>query len=343
MTTARMTSSHGGTVNCRAAGVTFPLLPWLQQDQRGRAEQDDPQRREDAADHRQHHLQRRLRGLFLRPLAPLAAHLVSLDAQDLADAGAELLRLDDRLDEVVQVLDAAAPAHLVHGLESRPAEADLTQNLGELLGQRVLVLVGDTRERGIETKTGVDGDDEQVHRVRQALLDLRPAGVHLLLQPHHRQVVAQDRADRERDDQVHGIPEKEAEPQSERRQHGRGHDPDRAEVLRRQVAGPAGKLEPVHEVLTRLRRRGARQYGAQPFDRRAQEPLAERSLQLDLLHRQRLLAAVDREALLDQLGSVHLRGAREAQEDDENADADAEGKKRYYWHQVIPLSRPRDE
>src|SRR5947199_100769 len=102
-------------------------------------------------------------------LAALAPHLVRLDAEDLADAGAELLGLDDGLDEVVQVIDPAGAAHLVHGLEPRPAEADLAQDLRELVRQGVLVLVGDARQRGVEAEAGVDGDHEQVHGVRQAL------------------------------------------------------------------------------------------------------------------------------------------------------------------------------
>src|SRR5579864_7496836 len=100
-----------------------------QQDQGGRTQQDDPQRREDAAHHREHHLQRRLSAKLLRALPALAPHLVRLDAEDLADAGAELLGLDDRLDEVVEVVHAAGAAHLVHRLEARAAEAHLAENL----------------------------------------------------------------------------------------------------------------------------------------------------------------------------------------------------------------------
>src|SRR3979411_1177676 len=128
MTIPRNTSCQAGMLGSSQEGV--PPLPRLEQDQRRRSEQDDPQRREDAADHRQHHLQRRLGRLFLGALAALAPHLVGLDAEDFSDAGAELLRLDDGLDEVVQVLYPAAPAHLVHRLEARTAEAYLTKHLG---------------------------------------------------------------------------------------------------------------------------------------------------------------------------------------------------------------------
>src|ERR1700694_3949842 len=103
------------------------LLPRLQQDQRCGSEQNDPQRWEDAAHHWQHHLQRRLGRFLLRPLAALASHLISLDAQDLADARAELLRRDDRLDEVVQVIDSAAAPHLIHGLQPRTSQAYLAE------------------------------------------------------------------------------------------------------------------------------------------------------------------------------------------------------------------------
>src|SRR5450759_105167 len=100
MSTARTTSSQAGMLGSRDEGVLSPGLPGRHEDQRGWSQEDDPERRKDAADHRKHHLQRCLGGLFLSALAALAPHLVSLNAQDLADAGAELLGLDDGLDEV---------------------------------------------------------------------------------------------------------------------------------------------------------------------------------------------------------------------------------------------------
>src|SRR5438445_5515530 len=62
-----------------------------------RPEEHDEQRREDAADHREEHLQRRLLTLLLGTLTALSADLLRLDAEHVGDADAELLRLDDRL------------------------------------------------------------------------------------------------------------------------------------------------------------------------------------------------------------------------------------------------------
>src|SRR5436190_206003 len=70
---------------------------------RGR-EDDDEQRREDTADRRQHDEDRGLGGLLLGALAALLAHLLGLDPQDLGHGHAELVGLDDRRDEVRQLL-----------------------------------------------------------------------------------------------------------------------------------------------------------------------------------------------------------------------------------------------
>src|SRR3979409_1404626 len=108
MTTARIASSHQwtlGRIEDGAYALLSLLRSWLHQDQRSGSEQDDPEHWEDAAHHGQQHLQSRLGGLFLRPLTAAAPHVVGLDTKDLADAGSELFGLDDRLDEVVQVID----------------------------------------------------------------------------------------------------------------------------------------------------------------------------------------------------------------------------------------------
>src|SRR5579864_621073 len=139
MTTPRIASSSTFTEGTSAPGTDTSGIrrastsPGLHEDQDCRAEQHDPQRREDAADHGQHHLQRRLGTSLLRALAALAPHLVGLDPQDLADSGAELLGLDDRLDKVVQVVDAAVASHLIQRLKTRAAEAHLAQRLRDQL------------------------------------------------------------------------------------------------------------------------------------------------------------------------------------------------------------------
>src|SRR3712207_8363926 len=53
--------------------------------------------------HGEDHLDRRLLRLLLGPLAPADAHLLRLHAQHGGDADAELVGLDDRRDEDLQV------------------------------------------------------------------------------------------------------------------------------------------------------------------------------------------------------------------------------------------------
>src|SRR5579872_859894 len=139
MTTPRIASSSTFTEGTSAPGTVTSGIrrastsPRLHEDQDCRAEQHDPQRREDAAHHGQHHLQSRLSTSLLRALAAPAPHLIGLDAQDLSDARTELFRLDDRLDEVVEVVHAAVASHLVQRLEPRAAEAHLAQRLRDQL------------------------------------------------------------------------------------------------------------------------------------------------------------------------------------------------------------------
>src|SRR5437879_13339848 len=69
----------------------------------GRPEQDDPQHGKDAADHRKDHARGGLRGALLRSLTLAPSHLRGLHAQEPRDRHAHLVRLHDRLDQMVQV------------------------------------------------------------------------------------------------------------------------------------------------------------------------------------------------------------------------------------------------
>src|SRR5882672_7802148 len=108
---------------CHPLHTTLTALEGSESKQRSRAKQDDPQGWKDAADHRQQHLQRGLRASLLGNQQPLLPDLVGLHAQKADDAGPQLLRLDHRLDEVVELLDSGALAHLVQRLEAWPAQS----------------------------------------------------------------------------------------------------------------------------------------------------------------------------------------------------------------------------
>src|SRR3981081_3230108 len=77
-----------------------------------RRKDDDEQGREDAADGRQDDEDRGARGLLLRALTALHAHLLGLDPQDLRHRHTELIGLDDRGDEAAKLflLDAVIDA-----------------------------------------------------------------------------------------------------------------------------------------------------------------------------------------------------------------------------------------
>src|SRR6476660_765593 len=100
------------------------------QDQ-GWAKDDHEQRREDASDEREQHLDRRLRGLFLGALAALDPELLRLDLEDLADRDTQLLGLDDRAQEVGERWDLGARDDVAERLTTSLADADLGQRPAE--------------------------------------------------------------------------------------------------------------------------------------------------------------------------------------------------------------------
>jgi hypothetical protein len=112
------------------------------------------------------------------------------------------------------------------------------------------------------------------------------------------------------------------------------------------LPGRPGQLEPVVEVLPRLRRRRPRQEVAQALDRWAQEALAERPLELDLVDREHLLSgdtagAVHLQALLHHLGGVGLGRTRQAVDDQHHGQA--HNHRDCEQHQLIPRWRPLAE
>ena len=93
--------------------------------------------------------------VLLGPLTAASPDLLGLDAEHVGDADTELLRLDDRLDEVVQLVHLVAPRHVVERLDARAAQADLVEHLVELGSQSVAVLVADPAEGGVKAEPGL--------------------------------------------------------------------------------------------------------------------------------------------------------------------------------------------
>src|SRR2546430_14001782 len=137
-------------VASRFVPTELPAPQDLESHDRGGPEQDHPERRKDASQHRDEHLQRCLRAALLCAQQSLVANLIGLDPQDAAHARPELLRLDDRLDKVVQLLYARALAHIVQRLQPRPAKPNLLRDPAELACEGVLVLLHDLLDRRLE-------------------------------------------------------------------------------------------------------------------------------------------------------------------------------------------------
>src|ERR1700675_2964139 len=165
-TRVRRPSGVGVDRESAAGSITRLDLQVLHdQDDRG-PKDDDEQRREDAPDEREEHLDRRFRRHLLRSLAALDPELLRLDLEDLADRDAELLGLDDRADEVGQRRDLGPRDDVAERLAAGLPNADFGKRPAELLGQWALELLDDLAERRIEAETRPHGDGQEVERVR---------------------------------------------------------------------------------------------------------------------------------------------------------------------------------
>ena len=85
----------------------------------------------------------------------------------LRDADTQLLGLDDRVDEVRQFVDADALAELLQGLAAQLTHRHVAQHALQLVGEGTVALLGDARERGVQTEAGFDAGRDEVQRVGQ--------------------------------------------------------------------------------------------------------------------------------------------------------------------------------
>src|SRR6266581_1789369 len=266
------------------------------------AHQDDEQGREDAADHREEHFQRSLRGLLFRPLTAAAPHLFRLDAEYFRDTDTELFRLDQRLDEGVQLLDAGAAAHVIERLQARPAEPDLVEHLRELVGERVLELFREPPDGGVEAEAGLDRDGQQVERVRQRQTQLFLPSLDLVVEPD----VGEETAEHEAEAERRALERKARDPHYPGQTQGHQGDDDAddhlddLEAVDTQRVGPAGEVDLVlDDDLAVLRHAGGEQ-AAQPLQHRLDEALAERQRELDFVQRQ-VVVAILRQPFRDEV------------------------------------------
>ena len=82
----------------------------------------------------------------------------------------------------MQLLDAGAAAHVIEGLQPRPAEPDLVEHLRELVRERVLELFRQTSDGGIEAEARLDRDRQQVERVGERQAQFLLAALDLVVQ-----------------------------------------------------------------------------------------------------------------------------------------------------------------
>jgi hypothetical protein len=298
------------------------------EDDRG-TEDDDEQRREDAADEREQHLDRRLGGLLLGALATLDPELLGLDLEHLRDRDAELLRLDDRADEVGERLDLGPRDDVAQRVAPRLADPDLREGTPELVDQGALHLLDDLAERGVEAEAGANGDREEIEGVRDADQDLLLAGLDPPAEPELRPDVADPEADETQQHAHHEVLAEDPDEQEEERPDaGRGDRLDPEPVADPHVAGVAGHREAFLGSLRERARSDPRHRARQAGGERLHGPVEERLLELELLevlrgHRPELVEAGPERVL--------ATGAGDAEDDEHDGDrrdgADDEGER----------------
>src|SRR6202022_2655105 len=306
------------------------MLERVDDDDDGGAHQDDEQGREESADHREEHFQRGLRGLLRRSLTAAAPHLFRLDAEYLRDTDAELLGLDQGLDEGVQLLHAGAAAHVIERLQPWPAEPDLVEHLRELVGERVLELFREPSDGGVETEARLDRNGQQVECVGQCQAKLFLPPLDLVVEPD----VGEEATQHETDAEGCAL-ERQA---GDTHQAGEGHgdkgddDPgnhlDHLEPVDAQGVRPAGEVDLVLENDLLIPPHAGGEEAAQPFEHRLDEALAERERELDLVECQVVVAVLGqpfRDQVLSGLGGEGLHRdddpaeGQEGEDDTENA------------------------
>src|SRR5436309_14585321 len=180
------------------------------QDQ-GRAKDDHEQRREDAPDEREQHLDRRLCGLLLGALPALDAELLRLDLEHLRDRDAELLGLDDRADEVREGLDLGPRDDVAQRLAPDLADPHFGEGAAELVDQGALHLLDDLAQRGVEAEAGADRDREQVEGVWDLEQDALLASLDSAPEPELRADVPDAGADEGEQQALSDLPGEDAE------------------------------------------------------------------------------------------------------------------------------------
>src|SRR5207237_711911 len=204
-------------------------------------------------------------------------------------------------------------AHVVEGFERRPAEADLVEDLGELVGQGVAELLDQAADGGIESKPGFDRDGQQVEGIGERQPKLTLAALDLVVEKDVREIAAE----REPDcgaSQVDWQAEVAQNAHQEVDEQG-NHEPEdelgNLESVDAKAVGPAGQVDLVLEHDLTVLRHARGEQAADTLQRRLNEAFAEGQGELDLIQGQ-VVIAVPGKALRDQvlarLGSHRLHG-----------------------------------
>ena len=223
---------------------------------------------------------------------------IGLDPQDLGDRDAEGVGLHHRTDERLQVVDVRALGQAAQGFRAALSELHLTEDPGELLGERPAGVAGHLLNGGVEAEAGLHADRQQVDGIGQRASYLLGPVVGLLVEPEvRRDEPDQGAAGTQREvDERAGRDEQRVGDAAHGEHHGR-HHLERDDPVDGQVPRVAGEVELVTDPLRLV---GAGQPPTQPQCARLQRfehAVGERDLEV-LRQRRRirrhLLEARDR-------------------------------------------------
>ena len=180
-------------------------------------------------------------------------------------------------------------------------------------------LLGHPLDRSLEGKPGLHAHDQDVDHIGQVVLNVGLAALDPPAQPEHGTVQTKGGADRRRDRKHDWAALEQADQDPQRAQECGQHVAERHEISRPHAPGAPGQLQLQEELLARIRRHALLDEFPDPLQRRADDALAERHLELFLRSRKRHAGLVDAKAALDHV-RVARRGRHQAPDDCEHAE-----------------------
>src|SRR6266849_439598 len=285
------------------------------------AEEDQPQRREDAADGGKEDLQRRAGCFRTNVETSFDAHLRRVRSDRASDRDAGPLCMDDRTDQRREVFDTGGHSHLFEGFGSRAAQLDLAERARNEQRERALLMTDQLLEGPIQAEARLHTDRDDIESVWQGSLDFRASCTDQLVEPQDREVEADGNAYDQKHRDPYGRAHQQPEDCANGPQCGRRRNPERLNAGGVQPQWRAGEVELSLKVRGLRGGRETLHSSPGPAAQRGYQALTKWLLQLEgdrALAQAELLAG---EPLTSQRGSIDCARASDSQCDPQCADS----------------------